>query len=564
LRWNLEFPCDFISAALNVAASPPLSLHLDQSIVMSVQSIEFPRSSVIRGWILVFVAALLAAVGFRGALLELVRRWTTQEEYSHGFLIPIVTAWLLWSRRDALLASVGRPAWTGAVLILLAMVMHVIGLLSAIFILSQLAFIIALLGITFAAGGLPLLRAAFFPIIFLIFAIPLPYFIDANLSLQLQLISSQIGVFFIRLFQIPVYLDGNIIDLGTYKLQVVDACSGLRYLFPLLSLSFLAAYLFRAPIWQRALVLFSSIPITIALNGFRIGMVGVTVDRWGPQMADGVLHFFEGWIIFIAAAFLLTVEVYLLARISGRRFFEAFYIPTGSFRLSLGDAKSDLTGRMPIYACLLLICATGLTGLLISYRSEIIPERSRFVTFPATIGEWHGHASLLEPQVEFGLALEDYILSDYSKPDGKVVNLYVAYYASQRTGESPHSPLVCIPGTGWSITKLERTSYGAEQPLNRATIERNGSKQLVYYWYEERGRRIASEYWSKWYLLSDAITKNRSDGALVRLITTVLPSEVERDADRRLQLFMHDLLPSLSGYLPSVAAPKFTAESSNR
>jgi EpsI family protein len=199
----------------------------------------------------------------------------------------------------------------------------------------------------------------------------------------------------------------------------------------------------------------------------------------------------------------------------------------------------------------LLICATGLTGLLISNRSEIIPERSRFVTFPATIGEWHGRASLVEPQVEHGLALEDYVLSDYRKSDGKVVNLYVAYYASQRTGESPHSPLVCIPGDGWSITKFERTRSGAEQPLNRAIIERNGSRQLVYYWYEERGRRIASEYWSKWYLLSDAITKNRSDGALVRLITTVLPSELERDAEHRLQSFMHDLLPRLSGYLPS-------------
>src|SRR6202011_4105738 len=142
--------------------------------------------------------------------------------------------------------------------------------------------------------------------------------------------------------------------------------------------------------------------------------------------------------------------------------------------------------------------------------------------------------------------------------DGKVVNLYVAYYASQRTGESPHSPAVCIPGDGWSIMKLERTSYGAEQPLNRAIIERNGSKQLVYYWYEERGRRIANEYWSKWYLLSDAITKNRSDGALVRLITTVLPGELERDADNRLRSFMHDLLPSLSDYLPSDVAPKTT------
>jgi exosortase D (VPLPA-CTERM-specific) len=522
---------------------------------MSVQSIAFPRTNANRAWILGLIAVLLATIAFRGALFELVRRWTTQEEYSHGFLIPLVAAWLLWTRRDALLASIGRPAWTGAILILLAMVMHIIGQLSAIFILSQLAFIITLLGILLAIGGFPLLRAAFVPILFLIFAIPLPYFIDANLSLQLQLISSQLGVFFIRLFQVPVYLDGNIIDLGSYKLQVVDACSGLRYLFPLLSLSFLAAYLFNAPIWQRALVLLSSIPITIAMNGFRIGMVGFTVDRWGPRAAEGALHFFEGWLIFIASAFLLTSEVYLLARLSGRQFFEVFRVPTGATG-SFTEAHPEPAGRIPLYASLLLICATALTALLISNRSEIIPERSRFVTFPATIGDWHGHASLLDPQVENGLALEDYILSDYSKLDDKVVNLYVAYYASQRTGESPHSPLVCIPGDGWSITKLERTNYGAERPLNRAIIERNGLRQLVYYWYEERGRRIASEYWSKWYLLSDAITKNRSDGALVRLITTVLPSELERDADNRLQLFMNDLLPSLSGYLPSDAAPE--------
>src|SRR5260370_20530185 len=134
---------------------------------------------------------------------------------------------------------------------------------------------------------------------------------------------------------------------------------------------------------------------------------------------------------------------------------------------------------MPLYACLLLICATLLTGLLISNRSEIVRERSRFVTFPVTIGEWHGRASLLEPQVEHGLALEDYILSDYSKSDGKIINLYVAYYASQRTGESPHSPVVCIPADGWSITKLERTSNGAEHPPNRPSTNQIGSNSIL-------------------------------------------------------------------------------------
>src|SRR5262249_11094407 len=162
--------------------------------------------------------------------------------------------WLLWTRRDALIASIGRPVWTGPALILLAMLAHLIGELSAIFILSQVGFVLVLVGIALSIGGYSLLRVTLVPILFLLFAIPLPYFIDSQLTLQLQLISSELGTFFIRIFQIPVYLEGNIIDMGNYKLQVVEACSGLRYLYPLLSLGFLAAYLFRAPMWQRAVV----------------------------------------------------------------------------------------------------------------------------------------------------------------------------------------------------------------------------------------------------------------------------------------------------------------------
>jgi exosortase D (VPLPA-CTERM-specific) len=527
--------------------------------MMSVQSLAFPKTGPVRAWILGCMAALLAAIAFRGALFELVRRWTTQEEYSHGFLVPLVAAWLLWVRRDALLASIAQPAWTGPALILLAMFMHVIGQLGGMFVLSPLAFIVTLLGIILATGGFPLLRVAFIPTAFLIFAIPLPSFIQSYLSIELQLISSRLGVAFISFFQIPVYLEGNLIDLGSYKLQVVDACSGLRYLFPLFSLSFLTVYLFQAPVWQRALVLFSSIPITIAMNGFRIGIVGVTVDRWGPRMADGVLHFFEGWIIFVASALLLALEVILLARISGRRFSEVFGFPTTETVQGSAHAESEVTELRQLYACLVLICVTMLVGSLTSNRPEIIPERSRFVTFPAKIGNWQGNPSLLEPQVEQFLAMDDYLLSDYSNPDGKIVNLYAAYYASERSGKLPHSPLDCIPGDGWSITKFERTSVDHDRPINRATIERNGSKQLVYYWYEKLGKRITTEYFSKYLSLYDAITERRSDGALVRLTTPIRQGEPEHDADARLRQFMHDLGPTLTRFLPSADMPKTTA-----
>ena len=490
----------------------------------------------------------MAFIAFGGGLQELLRRWTVQEEYSHGFLIPVIAGWLLWTRRDALLANIGKPSWAGPLVILLGALLHIVGKLSSLVLLPQLAFILALIGIALAFGGLSLLRVTFIPIAFLIFAIPLPYVVEAGLTFQLQLLSSQLGVFFIRLFQIPVYLEGNVIDLGVYKLQVVEACSGLRYLYPLMSLGFLAAYLFQAPLWQRVLVFLSTIPITILMNSLRIGLVGVLVNYWGPQDADGFLHMFEGWIIFIACAGLLAAEMFVLARVSGRQFFDVFHPP----KLTTGNtpiAASQSGVRAPLIACFLLLCATGAAGLSISARQEIIPDRKLFVSYPTTLGDWRGRPSTLDRRTENYLLLTDYILSDYTRPDGRWVNLYVAYYASQRTGASPHSPAVCIPGNGWLITNLKRTEYRSPDssmsfPLNRAVIARGSNKQLVYYWFEERGMKIANEYWSKLYLLRDALLENRTDGALVRLTTPIYPDETEADADKRLHEFTRIAVPS--------------------
>ena len=455
-------------------------------------------------------------------------------------------------RRDALRAAISQPSWIGIGVILVALAMHLVGEFGALFIVSQVGFVIAVSGIVLATGGYSLLKVVSIPIIFLIFAIPLPYSIDALLTLRLQLISSELGAFFIRTFGIPVYLDGNIIDLGNYKLHV-QACSGLRYLYPLLSLSFLASYLFQAPLWQRTLVFLSGVPIAIAMNGLRIGLVGVLVDRWGISMAEGALHFFEGWVIFLACTTLLAAEIYLLVMISGRMFFDAFRFPkiSASGRCGPNSASFDLG---PVAACLIVLCVGGLAVFSISGRSEVIQARARFVEFPARIGEWQAYPSSLDRETAKKLALDDYILSDYSEPDGQTVNLYVAYYASQRKGESPHSPIVCIPGGGWAITQLQEISYGKlgeKYPLDRAVIEKGADRQLVYYWFDERGRKIASEWWAKLYLVADAILKKRTDGALVRLTTRIAPSEVERDADRRLQLFMQDVIPKLSRFLPA-------------
>ena len=115
----------------------------------------------------------------------------------------------------------------------------------------------------------------------------------------LQFLSSELGVWVIRAAGISVLLEGNIIDLGNYQLEVAEACSGLRYLFPLMTLAFIVAYLFRGPLWKRTVIFLSSIPITVVMNSVRIGFIGITVERWGTGMAEGALHDFEGWLVFM-------------------------------------------------------------------------------------------------------------------------------------------------------------------------------------------------------------------------------------------------------------------------
>lgn len=522
---------------------------------MSALTISKPSSALLRSSLgLMAIAALLICVaGFSGALLELVRRWNQQEEYSHGYLIPLVTIWLLWTRRDALRASISQPSLVGPTLILIAILMHITGELSAVWLLSQIGFIIALYGIMLSFGGYSLLKITFIPITYLLFAIPLPYFIDAVLTLRLQLLSSELGVAFIGLFQIPVFLDGNIIDMGTYKLQVVEACSGLRYLYPLLSLSFLAAYLYQARFWQRALIFLSGIPIAIGMNGLRIGLVGILVDRWGSQMAEGALHFFEGWVIFLACAVLLAGEMFLFAHFSDRRLLDVFHAPT--FNGSASPKQTAIGVRkLPALTCLIMLCVSGAIIFHISGRPEITPERARFVGFPTRLAQWQGQPSSLDLATEQVLKADDYLLANYSRSDGKVVNFYVSYYASQRKNESPHSPIVCLPGGGWLITRLDRRNLngvGPDHQFNRVIIQKDSSRELVYYWFDERGRQIADEYWAKWYLLRDSIQKNRTDGALVRLITEISPDESEADADHRLQAFMNVALPRLADFVPS-------------
>lgn len=225
-------------------------------------------------------------------------------------------------------------SWAGVGVVALGVGLYFLGELATLYIIVQYAFLVVLFGLVLAVTGTKIFRQIWIPLFFLFFAIPLPNFLYQGLSSKLQLLSSALGVSFIRACDISVYLEGNVIDLGSYKLQVVEACNGLRYLFPLMSLAFMCAYFFKGALWKRAVIFLSSIPITILMNSFRIGIIGVMVEYWGQSMAEGFLHDFEGWVIFMACTGLLVGKC-------------GCWLVSGGSRVPFGSVRFGVSGAVP-------------------------------------------------------------------------------------------------------------------------------------------------------------------------------------------------------------------------
>ncbi|WP_262963894.1 VPLPA-CTERM-specific exosortase XrtD [Methylobacter psychrophilus] len=508
---------------------------------------------------------LLLGFTFKSSLEMMVSTWINVEEYGHGFFIPAISIYFLWIRRHELkFVEQFKDVWPGFVIVIIGLILGFLGGLATLKTVEQYAFIVTLTGLFTIAFGLQGLRVGAIPLLFLLFMVPFPSFILNNLSAKLQLISSWLGVEFIRACDIMVYLEGNVIDLGVYKLQVVEACSGLRYLFPLASLSFLCAYLFKGPFWQKALIFLSSAPLTIFMNSFRIGVIGVMVDNWGTEMAEGFLHDFEGWVVFLLCMALLFVEMWLFSRLSGKKvaFNELVLIPNEWS----GNAKQlnlEVKFNKSIFLLLALLIGSAIGSGFIQEREDIIPARKAFLNFPLQIDKWEGRNDYLSQKYLDELRLTDYAIINYVQPESaSTINFYSAYYEAQRRGVAVHSPKGCMPGDGWQITQFGQLNFpdiiidGNELELNRAVIQKGESKQLVYYWFQQRGRTITNEYLVKWYLFYDALTMNRTDGALIRLVTSVGQTEDLEKADQRLQAFIKELAPKLPAYIPGKLAVK--------
>lgn len=517
------------------------------------ESLNAPVSAVLRAiplWQWCILAGLCIWL-YWSTVIHLVGEWWHDPNFSHGFFVPLFCAYVIWQERDRLARLTPRPSRSGIVVLVAGLGVAILGRLGAELFLDRSSMLLALAGVVIVFLGWNLFRAVLFPWACLLLMIPIPTILFNQITFPLQLLVSQVSAEVLRWVGVPLVLQGNILKLATGPLDVAEACSGIRSLTSLLTLSIIYGYLLEKRLWVRWFLALASVPIAIAANCVRIIGTGLLVQHGYPGAAHGASHETWGVIVFVLALLMLyglhALIRFLFAGKGGQSF------PPGTHAATTVSPDSRSSTTSFIVATLLI--AVSAVFLQAHAGSEDFPTRCPLAQFPAQLDGWAGTDRAIDDETLKVLKPSDYLLRVYQKPqETQGITLFIPYYLSQRAGEAPHSPQHCLPGAGW--TPLENrhialTIPGHEPfPANRYLLTDGESRQLVIYWFWAHGRGVASEYWAKYYLVKDSIKMNRSDGALVRVTTVMKPGETVDAAEQRLLPFINHVVPLLDCYIP--------------
>lgn len=494
------------------------------------------------------VAAALVFL-YASVLVKLGFDWWTDENYSHGLLVPFVAGFIVWREFDRLKNAAAQPKIRlGLAVVFFALVLLLGGVLGAELFTQRISFVLILIGIIIYFFGAKILQLLVTPFMLLLLAIPIPQIIFNKIAFPLQIYASQIAVWGIRLFGVPTVRKGNVFEIlpngatQVIALEVVEACSGIRSLMTLATLALMLAYFTRDEqhntdsglkicfksfgFWRAAILMTAAIPIAVLTNAARVAATGVFTYFYGKKALDDFWHDLSGWLVYLIALGLLIGINFVLKKIQGSR----FKVQSSNFKVQTSKFKVQ---SRAVFGLITVLFAGGIFINWLENRGETAINRKPLAELPQTLDDWRqrGGEIRFSEQTESVLGATDYTMREYALPDGRIANLYIGYYASQRAGATYHSPQNCLPGAGWIMREPQiieiTTSSGKTFPANRYRIENGAFDEIMIYWYQGRGRAEASEYKDKINTIWDSILRRRSDGAMVRVMTPVGDSEQE-------------------------------------
>jgi exosortase len=232
-------------------------------------------------------------------LLHLVGQWWNDPNFSHGFFVPLFSAFVIWQERDRLARITPKPSWAGLIVLLAGLAVLIVGRLGAELFLDRSSLLLVLAGVVILFLGWNLFRAVLFPWAFLLLMIPIPTIVFNQITFPLQLLASRVAATVLPVLGVPILREGNVINLPSMALEVAEACSGIRSLMSLVTLAIIYGYLMEKRLWVRWLLAVASVPIAVAANSIRIIGTGLLVQYWDADKAEGYFHASWGWIIFV-------------------------------------------------------------------------------------------------------------------------------------------------------------------------------------------------------------------------------------------------------------------------
>ncbi len=502
--------------------------------------------------VLLVVAALLFLFGT--VLIKLGRDWWTDENYSHGLLVPFVIGYIIWLEFGDLQKTEQKPEFRlGFVTVLISLLMLLGGTLGAELFTQRVSFVLMLAGIVVYFYGIKILQKLIIPFMLLLLAVPIPQIIFNKIAFPLQIWASQTAAWGIRLFDIPCVRNGNVIKIvpwGTTQvvgLEVVEACSGIRSLMTLITLALVLAYFTKErrqeiagrwvdfvrkfDFWRIVILMLSAIPIAILTNAARVTATGILTYFYGEKAAVGFWHELAGWLVFVSGFILLTLVNLALSNLR-RKNFPVLQDSTDEPQTAVNKFYPAITNYQNI-ALLLTLLIGGLCINWFEHRGELQVEHLSLTELPSKLGAWEqkGEDTRFDAETESVLRTTDYVMRNYFAPTDKRANLYIGYYASQRSGATYHSPQNCLPGSGWEMKNPQlveiNTPAGKNFVVNRYIVQNGDYQAILIYWYQGRGRVTANEYQDKINTVVDGVLKRRSDGAMVRVMTSVGQNEAE-------------------------------------
>ena len=477
-------------------------------------------------------------------LLNLISRLASDEDYSYGLLLPLVSAYVIYLKWPRIRHYQWEPSWWGAPLVILGFSLLFLAKLVADPYTPPLSFTVVVSGLLVLLGGWGIIGILWFPLLLLILMLPLPGIITNTLTFPLQLISSQLAASFLRALGIPLVLQGNVIDLGVRQLQVVSACSGLRYILALLALGIIFCYFYQRQFWKAVVLMIALVPAAILANSTRVAAMGLF-----PALQEGFWHSFSGWLIFLICFGFLGLINWLLDYLHPATQEAVDEVEqTQPKGLSVTSQRS----YYPYFLAALILVAGG--SLLNGRIADLppVPLLQSFDHFPLQLGPWQGRRNYMDREIFEKTEADSYIEADFASAGQESVSLYIAHQEIQHSqGALAHNPGVCMTGHGWTTEDTGVTEIIPGFPVNYLLLEHSGRRLLVYYWNIHQGQWVALSSARRYrlYTIYKALKTHRTDWALVRLITPV--NHDLGSAKETLASFGRLLIPVLPQFISS-------------